>query len=88
MINKIGVIKWLSDNHRFLRIQNKLMYLHEPVRLEGDGKDKWFVYYNNDYKCFDWTCWYHFEHILTYFTEDKAREACRILNEEIFIMKG
>ena len=88
MINKIDVIKWLSDNHRFLHIQNKLMYLHEPVRFEGEDKDEWFVYYDNDYKCFNWTRWYCLEHILTYFTEDKAKEACRILNEEKFMMKG
>lgn len=87
-------LEWYRDN--VLRIQNKLMQLHEllcsdyfPDWNDIDSK-KWYVYYiyNHDYDCFTYTFCNSVSSFQVYFTKEAAEKACKILNQEKFMMKG
>lgn len=87
-------LEWYRDN--VLRVQNKLMQLHEllcpdyfPDWNDIDSK-KWYVYYiyNHDYDCFTYTFCNSVSSFQVYFTKEAAEKACKILNQEKFMMKG
>lgn len=85
-------LEWYRDN--VLRVQNKLMQLHELLCPDyfpdwGDEDEcKWHVYYDNKNKCFVYTDFYINNHFVVYFTAEAAEKACEILNKEILMMKG
>lgn len=85
-------LEWYRDN--VLRVQNKLMQLHELLcpdyfpDWEDKGECKWHVYYDNKNKCFVYTDLYMHNHFVVYFTAEAAKKACEILNKEILMMKG
>lgn len=83
-------LKWYCDN--VLRIQNKLMQLHELLCPDyfpdwwDEDECKWWVCYNNKNKCFRCIPCYIYNHFVVYFTEEAAEKACEILNREKFMM--
>lgn len=85
-------LEWYRDN--VLRVQNKLMQLHELLCPDyfPDWRDedecKWWVCYNNKNKCFRCTSCYIYNHFVVYFTEEAAEKACEILNREKFMMEN
>lgn len=84
-------LKWYANN--VLRIQNKLMQLHELLCPDyfpdwSTCEDKWVIYYDRDWKLFTYTHLYCIDYLGIYFTEEAAEKACEILNREKFMMKG
>lgn len=84
-------LKWYSNN--VLRVQNKLMQLHELLCPNyfpdwDTNKDKWIIYYDNTNKCFSRTLRYDCNVFVVCFTREAAEKACEILNKEKFMMKG
>ena len=83
-------LNWYCDN--VLRVQNKLMQLHEllcPDYLPDWGDDdklKFHLYYN--YKCNAWeyNSYLTYCDYMVYFTVEAAEKACEILNREKFMM--
>lgn len=83
-------LKWYANN--VLRVQNKLMQLHELLCPDyfpdwSTDEDKWLVYYDNENKCFICNSWYICNFFVVYFTKEAAEKACEILNREKFIME-
>lgn len=77
-------LEWYRDN--ILRIQNKLMQLHELLCPDyfpdlNTNEDKWTVYYNTKHKCFS-CIRYNYNHLVVCFTKEAAEKACEILNRE------
>lgn len=84
-------LKWYRDN--VLKIQNKLMQLHELLCPDyfpdwDTDERKWLVYYDNEKKCFICTPCYMHNYFVVYFTEEAAAKACEILNREKFMMEN
>ena len=80
---------WYRDN--VLRIQNKLMQLHELLCPDyfpdwSTSEDKWLVYYDNEDKCFICNPWYICNCFVVCFTKEAAEKACEILNREKFMV--
>jgi len=82
-------LEWYSNN--VLRIQNKLMQLHEllcpdyiPNWLDK-GSKKWHIYYSYDDNCFGCSYNYSVSAFEVCFTQEAAEKACEILNRENFM---
>lgn len=84
-------LEWYRDN--VLKIQNKLMQLHELLcpdyfpDWKNTNKHKFFLYYNYDNN--DWeygSLSIYCDHVV-YFTKEAAEKACEILNREKFMME-
>lgn len=83
-------LKWYSNN--VLRVQNKLMQLHELLCPDcfpdwDTGKETWTIYYDNTYKCFSYTLQCSCNWFAVCFTREAAEKACEILNREKFMME-
>lgn len=83
-------LEWYSNN--VLRVQNKLMQLHELLCPNyfsdwDTNKDKWIIYYDNTNKCFSCTLRYDNNFFVVCFTREAAEKACEILNREKFMME-
>lgn len=83
-------LEWYRDN--ILKVQNKLMQLHELLCPDycpnwNDGNIKWFVYYDCYDKKFEWDYYKKTPVFTVYFTQEAAEKACEILNREKFMMK-
>lgn len=83
-------LKWYSNN--VLRIQNKLMQLHELLCPDcfpdwDTGKETWTIYYDNTYKCFSYALQCSCNFFVVCFTREAAEKACEILNKEKFMME-
>jgi len=79
---------WYRDN--VLRVQNKLMQLHELLCPDyfpdwNTDEDKWSVYFDAEDKRFISIPWNYMNHLIVCFTKEAAEKACRILNEENFM---
>lgn len=84
-------LEWYRDN--ILRVQNKLMQLHELLCPDcfpdwDTGKTTWAIYYDNTYKCFSYILQCSCNWFAVCFTREAAEKACEILNKEILMMKG
>lgn len=83
-------LKWYANN--VLRIQNKLMQLHELLcpdyfpNWENNNESKFYLYYN--YGVDKWYYDYQYRecNYMVYFTKEAAEKACEILNREKFMM--
>lgn len=77
-----------------LRVQNKLMQLHELLcpdyfpNWENKNEFKFYLYYNYDTDKWYYNCWYTKRDYVVYFNRKAAEKACEILNREKFMMKG
>lgn len=83
-------LEWYRDN--VLRVQNKLMQLHELLCPDcfpdwDTGKETWTIYYDNTYKCFSYTLQCSCNFFVVCFTREAAEKACEILNKEKFMME-
>ena len=83
-------LKWYSSN--VLRVQNKLMQLHELLCPDcfpdwDTGKETWTIYYDNTYKCFSDTLQCFCNWFAVCFTREAAEKACEILNREKFMIE-
>ncbi len=84
-------LKWYANN--VLRIQNKLMQLHELLCPDyfpnwDTDKGKWAISYDNEHKCFSCAPWYCMNYFIVCFTREAAKKACEILNRENFMMES
>lgn len=85
-------LKWYINN--VLRVQNKLMQLHELLcpdyfpDWENINKYKFYLYYNYDANTWDYDSWYIYCDYVVYFTKEAAEKACEILNREKFMMEN
>lgn len=83
-------LKWYRDN--VLRIQNKLMQLHELLCPDyfpdwnNNTDNKWYVSYNYKIHRFRYSSCSFTSTIIIYFTEEAAEKACEILNKEKFMI--
>lgn len=82
-------LAWYNDN--VLKIQNKLMQLHELLCPDyfpdwnDSGRRKFNVYYDTKDKSWNFN-YVHFVNLsVVYFTEEAAKRACEILNAEKFM---
>lgn len=84
-------LEWYSNN--VLRVQNKLMQLHELLCPDyfpdwGDVNEcKFFLYYNYGNNNWKYGTWSNYCDYVVYFTEEAAKKACEILNREKFMME-
>lgn len=83
-------LAWYNDN--ILKVQNKLMQLHELLcsdyfpDWDDSGRRKFDVYYDAKDKFWNFS-YVHFMNLsVVYFTESAAKRACEILNAEKFMM--
>lgn len=83
-------LKWYVNN--VLRVQNKLMQLHELLCPDyfpdwEDDERKCYIYYH--YKKNEWCCdnIQYMKEFIVYFNEKTAKKACEILNREKFMME-
>lgn len=85
-------LEWYTDN--VLRVQNKLMQLHELLCPDyfpdwGDNyKSKFYLYYNYNHNVWEYDNWWTYCDCVVYFTEEAAEKACEILNREKFMMNN
>ena len=85
-------LKWYANN--VLRVQNKLMQLHELLcpdyfpDWEDANKRKLFLYYNYDNNDWEYGSWSTYCDYVVYFTKEAAEKACEILNREKFMMEN
>lgn len=83
---------WYSNN--VLRVQNRLMQLHELLcpdyfpDWENINKYKFYLYYNYDNNTWDYDSWSMYCDYVVYFTKEAAEKACEILNREKFMMNN
>lgn len=85
-------LKWYSEN--VLRVQNKLMQLHELLcpdyfpDWENNNEPKFYLCYN--YGTDKWYYDYQYRecNYMVYFTAEAAEKACKILNQEKFMMEN
>lgn len=82
-------LRWYRDN--VLRVQNKLMQLHELLCPDyfpdwEDDECKCYIYYH--YKKNEWCCdnIQYMKEFIVYFNAKTAKKACEILNKEKFMM--
>lgn len=84
-------LKWYSEN--VLRVQNKLMQLHELLcpdyfpSWKNTNEPKFYLYYNYDDNTWNWDSWSFCCDYVVYFTRAAAEKACEILNREKFMME-
>ena len=83
-------LEWYRDN--VLRVQNKLMQLHELLCPDcfpdwDTCKEIWTIYYDNVYKCFSYNLQCSCNWFAVCFTREAAEKACEILNREKFMME-
>lgn len=83
-------LKWYANN--VLRVQNKLMQLHELLCPDyfpnwGDDKSKFYLYYNYKYNAWEYDSQCTYCDCVVYFTIEAAEKACEILNREKFMME-
>ena len=84
-------LEWYRDN--VLRVQNKLMQLHELLCPDyfpdwnNINKYKFYLYYNYDDNTWDYDSWSIYCDYVVYFTKEAAEKACEILNREKFMME-
>lgn len=84
-------LKWYSEN--VLRVQNKLMQLHELLCPDyfpswDTNEDRRVVLYDNDFNCFICDSSYRVNRFAVYFTKEAAEKACEILNREKFMIES
>ena len=85
-------LKWYVNN--VLRVQNKLMQLHELLCPDyfpdwnNNTDNKWYVSYNYKIHRFRYSSCSFTSTIIIYFTEEAAEKACEILNREKFMMEN
>lgn len=89
-------LKWYTNN--ILRVQNKLMQLHELLCPDyfpnwnsddwDSDEDKWSVYYDTNGKYFTSIPWNYMNHFIVCFTKEAAEKACKILNQEKFMIEN
>lgn len=83
-------LEWYRDN--VLKIQNKLMQLHELLcpdyfpDWENNQESKFYLYYNYGTDIWYYDYQYSESIYVVYFTEEAAEKACEILNRENFMM--
>lgn len=83
-------LKWYSEN--VLRVQNKLMQLHELLcsnyfpNWENNNEIKFYLYYNYGTDIWYYDYRYIERNNVVYFTKEAAEKACEILNREKFMM--
>ena len=84
-------LKWYANN--VLRVQNKLMQLHEQLCPDyfpdwEDDECKCYIYYH--YKKNEWCCGniQYMKEFIVYFNAKAAKKACEILNREKFMMES
>lgn len=83
-------LKWYANN--VLRIQNKLMQLHELLcpdyfpDWEANYNTKFYLYYNYKNNAWEYDGWSVYRDYVVYFTLEAAQKACEILNREKFMM--
>lgn len=84
-------LKWYVNN--VLRVQNKLMQLHELLCPDyfpdwnNNTDNKWYVSYNYKIHRFRYSSCSFTSTIIIYFTAEAAEKACEILNREKFMME-
>ncbi len=83
-------LRWYRDN--VLRVQNKLMQLHELLCPDyfpdwEDDERKYYIYYH--YKKNEWCCdnIQYMKEFVVYFNAKAAKKACEILNREKFMVE-
>lgn len=85
-------LEWYRDN--VLRVQNKLMQLHELLcpdyfpDWKNTNESKFYLYYNYDDNTWNWDSWSFCCDYAVYFTRAAAEKACEILNREKFMMES
>ena len=85
-------LKWYSEN--VLRVQNKLMQLHELLCPDyfpdwGDNyHTKFYLYYNYRNNAWNYDGGYIYRDYVVYFTGEAAEKACDILNKEKFMIEN
>lgn len=83
-------LKWYRDN--VLRVQNKLMQLHELLCLDyfpnwsNINENKYYIYYNHIKHNWGFTFCNTVSSNIVPFTQEAAEKACEILNKEKFMM--
>lgn len=85
-------LNWYANN--VLRVQNKLMQLHELLcpdyfpDWKNTNESKFCLYYNYDNNT--WYCdgWSIYRDYVVSFTKEAAEKACEILNREKFMMES
>lgn len=84
-------LKWYSEN--VLRVQNKLMQLHELLcpdyfpNWENNNEIKFYLYYNYGADIWYYDYRYTERNNVVYFTKEAAEKACEILNREKFMLQ-
>lgn len=84
-------LKWYANN--VLRVQNKLMQLHELLcpdyfpNWANNADDKWYVSYDYKSHRFRYFSCSFTSTIIIYFNREAAEKACEILNREKFMME-
>lgn len=85
-------LNWYVYN--VLRVQNKLMQLHELLCLDyfpnwsNINENKYYIYYNHIKHNWGFTFCNTVSSNIVPFTQEAAEKACEILNREKFMMKG
>lgn len=85
-------LEWYRDN--VLKIQNKLMQLHELLCPDyfpnwgNNNESKFYLYYNYDNNTWNWDSWAIYCDYVVYFTGAAAEKACEILNREKFMIES
>ena len=83
-------LEWYRDN--VLRVQNKLMQLHELLcpdyfpDWKNGNVDKPYLCYDYEENIWKYNCTFDRDNCVVYFTEEAAEKACEILNREKFMM--
>ncbi len=84
-------LEWYANN--VLRVQNKLMQLHELLcpdyfpNWENNNESKFYLCYNYVTDMWYYDYQYNESNYVVYFTGEAAEKACEILNREKFIME-
>lgn len=84
-------LKWYANN--VLRVQNKLMQLHELLcpdyfpNCENNNESKFYLYYNYSTEIWYYDYQYSESIYVVYFTKEAAEKACEILNREKFMVE-
>lgn len=85
-------LKWYANN--VLRVQNKLMQLHELLcpdyfpDWKNSNEPKFYLCYDYISNAWDYSSWSICRGYVVYFTGKAAKKACEILNREKFMMEN
>lgn len=85
-------LEWYRDN--VLKIQNKLMQLHELLcpdyfpNWENNQEPKFYLYYNYGTDIWYYDYQYNESTYVVRFTKEAAEKACEILNREKFMIES